>query len=134
MNNSKFFENDKVVYLKWWFFNKYYSGAYEEHYGLIVKETEKAYQIVLTLGLDAADIKTWVPKSCTVRTDEELQAEIKALAEQEARSQARWEEACRKYSELVEYAQRMGVKGVKEGLRKETIIRKIEQAGIPLPA
>ena len=134
MNNSNYFDSNAVVYLKWWFFNKNYTGAYAEHFGLIVKETEKAYQIILTLGLDAADIKTWVPKSCTVKTEAEFQAEIAAMAEQEARSQARWEEACKAYKELIEYAQKMGVKGVREGLKKDTILRKIEQAGVPLPA
>lgn len=132
MNNSKYFEN--VVYLKYWFYNKNYSGDYAEHFGLIVKETEKAYQILLTQGGNGSDIKTWVPKSCTISTEDEFQAEIAAVAEYEAKQQKRWEDACNAYKELVAYAQKMGVKGVREGLRKDTILRKMEQAGVALPA
>ncbi len=126
------FEN--VVYLKNWFFKKNYAGDYENHFGIVIKETEKAYQIVLTLGLDACDVKTWVPKSCTIRTKEELDAEIALAAEWEAKRQAKYEEACKAYQELVAYAQKMGVKGVREGLRKDTIIAKMEKAGVALPA
>ena len=126
------FEN--VVYLKNWFFKKNYAGDYANHFGLVIKETEKAYQIVLTLGVDACDVKTWVPKSCTIRTKEDLDAEIALAAEWEAKRQAKYEEACKAYQELVAYAQKMGVKGVREGLRKDTIIAKMEKAGVALPA
>ena len=132
MENTNF--DEKIVYLKNWFFNKYYAGDYANHFGLVIKETEKAYQIVLTLGMDVSDVKTWVPKSCTIRTKEELDAEIASAAEWEAKRQAKYEEACKAYQELIAYAQKMGVKGVREGLRKDTIIAKIEKAGIPLPA
>ena len=133
MNNAKYFESSAVVYLKYWFFSKNFSGEYAEHFGLIIKQTEKAFQIVLTRGGGESDIKTWVPKSCTC-TEDEFKAEIASAAEYEAQKQQRWVDACKAYKELVEYAQMMGVKGVREGLKKETILRKMEMAGVPLPA
>ena len=123
-----------TIYLKNWFFKKNYSGNYEEHFAVVVKETEKAYQVVLTRGLDEYDVKTWVPKSCTLATEEEFKAELIQVAQMEAYRQAKWEEACKAYKELVEYAQSMGVKGVHEGLKKETILKKMEKAGVALPA
>ena len=123
-----------MVYLKYWFFSKNYSGDYAKHFGVIVKETEKAYQILLTLGLNESDVKTWVPKSCTLQTEAEFAEELAKVAEYEAKKQERFEAACKAYRDLIAYAQAMGVKGVREGLRKDTIIAKMEKAGVPLPA
>ena len=130
--------NIETVYMKEWFYRKNHSdlGSYGEHVCLVLKETEKAYQVSL-LG-EILSRTTWVPKSCTIATVEErdaeaLEAEVRQ-AEYEARREARWQEACQKYAELIAYAQKLGVRGVREGLRRETIERKIQAAGFPLPA
>jgi hypothetical protein len=125
--------------MKAWFYDKNnygFYGPYSGHICFICKETEKAYQVIVFV--EENSFNCWVPKSCTVETEAERDAEAVAneqrKAEYEARRQERYEQACKAYSELIAYAQKMGVRGVREGLRKDTIIRKIQEAGIPLPA
>ena len=137
MNNNT--NEIKTVYMKEWFYSKnsYNAiGPYCDHSCTVCKETEKAYQVVVVCKNNSW--VCWVPKSCTVATFEEklaedINADVKR-AEYEASREARWEEACRKYAELIAYAQKLGVRGVREGLRRETIERKILNAGFSLPA
>jgi len=139
MNNNNT-NTGKTIYMKEWFYRKNYSGygEYAQHFCSVQKETEKAFQVRLYSLESAYTHICWVPKSCTVATEEEFAAEITGAeqrqAEFEARRQERYEEACKAYAELIAYAQKMGVKGVREGLRRETIERKIQNAGYPLPA
>lgn len=119
-----------MIYIKEWFFNKIQSEHRNLHffysYGSINKETEKAYQVFLEYttidGEYDGEKLVWVPKSCTM-TEEEYKKEIE---EQEKR----FEEGCRRYEELLAFAKENGVKGVRKGMRTETIKRKIAEAGI----
>ena len=134
MNNNANTEI-KTVYIKKWFLLNLKS---EFHYNLnfftnqadVIHETEKAYKVLIECSsIDGewdGTKSVWVPKSCTMTKDEYL-AEIEA-------SKKRFEDGCKVYQELIAYAQKMGVKGVREGLRKETILRKIEAAGVAIPA
>ena len=140
VNNNIEKIEQKRVYMKAWFWNK---NQYEEKYGpycehacFVCKETEKAFQVIVFVKNNS--FNCWVPKSCTVATflemNEEAKNEIKRQEEYEARRQERFEAACKKYAELIAYAKANGVRGVREGLRRETIERKIVNAGLPLPA
>ncbi|MBP5782743.1 MAG: hypothetical protein J6W04_04305 [Bacteroidales bacterium] len=125
--------------MKEWFWSKQGYGTYGpycEHVCTVNRETERAYQVVVFVK--NSSFVCWVPKSCTVATFEEMTEETinaeERKAEYEKRRQERYEAACKEYAELIAYAQKMGVRGVREGLRRETIERKIQNAGIPLPA
>ena len=101
---------------------------------VILKETEKAY--FCEFDGETADgerdvwKKAWVPKSCT-QTLEEYEIEER---ERNERLQKRFEEGKKAYEELVAWAKKNGVKGVRVGLRKETILKKIEEAGLTYDA
>lgn len=119
-----------TVYIKDWFFNKMQAEARNIHlmYGAVevVKETEKAYQVSVEFAtLDGeydGEKLMWCPKSCTMTADE---------YEKETESQkARFESGCKKYEEMIKFAKDNGVKGVRSGMRKETILAKINNAGL----
>lgn len=91
----------------------------------IVEESEKAWKLDMdTETLDGErdlHYTRWVPKSA-VMTPKEIE---KADKEQ----QLRFETGKAKYEKMVAFAKERGVKGVREGLRKETILKKLRQAG-----
>ena len=97
---------------------------YIESIDCVVKETEKAVLLQITFAYTNDIIRTrneWVPKSCTI-TEEE-----KKIEEQE--SERRFEEGCKKYEELLKFA-KANLKGIRKGMRKDTIIKKLNDAGI----
>lgn len=58
-------------------------------------------------------------------------AKTYAQAEREYKEQKkRFEEGVKKYEKLVEFAKKSGVKGVRVGMRKETILKKLNEKGI----
>ncbi len=129
----------KSFWMKEWFWSKNEYGSYGpycEHTCFVLKETEKAYKALVFCK--NSSFSCWVPKSCTLATFAEMCEEAEDAeqrkAEWEAKREARWQEACKKYNELIAYAKAHGVRGVREGLRRETIEQKIINAGIALPA
>lgn len=92
----------------------------------IVRETEKAY--LLSYETETIDgerditVSFWCPKSCTM-TEEEAAAEGKAKAQ-------RFMEGKERYAKLIEYAKANGIKGIRTGMRKETVLAKIRTAGL----
>lgn len=64
----------------------------------------------------------FMPKSAVV-TKSQMEAQRKA-------ERKRYEQGKQKYSAMVKFAKENGVKGVREGLRKETILEKIKKAGL----
>lgn len=115
------------VWVKKWFFEKMQSEA---GYGIhlfyseseVSRETEKAYLLEIeytTLDGEVDGIKKiWCPKSCIMTNDE-----IKAEKE-------RFENGCNAYETMISFAKANGVKGVRTGLKKETILKKIADAGL----
>lgn len=86
----------------------------------------KAYKV----GIDTETIDgerdlhytKYIPKSAVmtkVQREEQLQKE-----------KARFEQGKQRYSEMLKFAKEHNIKGVREGLRKETILNKIKQAGL----
>ena len=60
--------------------------------------------------------------------------DFKKEEERQEKRIKRFEEGQRKYNELIEFAKENKVKGVRVGWRKETIINKIKDAGLDIPA
>lgn len=119
-----------MIYIKEWFFNKikgeyrnlhFFDGAVR-----INKETEKAYQVFIEYttidGECDGEKLVWVPKSCTL-TVEEYRKEAEA-------EEKRFEDGKAAYEKLVAWAKENGVKGVRVGMRKATILDKIKKAGL----
>ena len=121
-----------IVYVKDWFFTKMKVENRNIHlrYGAaqVARETEKAYLLEIeycTLDGEYDGVKKlWCPKSCTLTEEEYTQ-------EQEA-AQARYEDGCKRYEELLAFAKSHGVKGVRSGMKMATIRAKIEAAGIAI--
>lgn len=119
------------IEIKSWFVLKNFSS--EERYAEsvsdkeIVRETEKA--VLIKFVSDFGTFTKWIPKSCLM-TEEDFRIE----REREEKRIARFEERQRKYKELVKFAKENKVKGVRIGFRKETIINKIKEAGLEVPA
>lgn len=92
----------------------------------IVKETEKAVminiQVVLANGDDGYDRNVWVPKKCF-----ESYSEYKA---REEKADERYEEGCAKYEKLVAFCKENKIKGARSGLRKDTLLAKVAEAGL----
>lgn len=117
------------VAIKKWFQEKMdlgYGKRLSGDFGEVVKETEKAYMLnVEWYSVDGeydGYQNVWVPKKCTM-TEEEFEAEEKAEHE-------RFEAGCSRYEKMIEFAKANGVKGVRVGLRRETIEKKIREAGL----
>lgn len=120
-----------MLFIKEWFERKLEEKniiancrPYIESIDCVVKETEKAVLLQITFAYTNDIIRTrneWVSKSCTI-TEEE-----KKIEEQE--SERRFEEGCKKYEELLKFA-KANLKGIRKGMRKDTIIKKLNDAGI----
>lgn len=117
------------IYIKEWFANKIdlgYGKRLASTEGTIEKETEKAYLLVVEWysadGEYEGYSKTWCPKSCTM-TAEEYEAEQEAEAK-------RFNDGCDRYNKMIEFAKANGIKGIRVGLRRATIEKKIADAGL----
>lgn len=122
----------KIV-IKDWFENKLdlgYGKRLANKVADVVKETEKAY--LINVDWESLDGEfdgvqnVWIPKSATM-TLEEADAEEKA-------QEARFKEGCDRYNKMIQFAKANGIKGIRVGLRKETILAKIEKAGLVFEA
>lgn len=119
-----------TVYVKDWFFDKMRderSGVRLHNSGSeVIGETEKAYKIEVSYttrdGERDGVTTMWCPKSCAL-SSEEYRAAIDAEAE-------RYEDGCKAYDAMIKFAQENGIKGVRVGLRKATILKKIQEAGL----
>lgn len=88
------------------------------------KETEKA--MLLSFHSDYGTVKTWVPKSC-IQTQEEYDEDARTYREEYLKRNE-------SYKTLIQWAKDQGVKGIRVGLRVETIKQKIVAAGLVIPA
>lgn len=104
-------------------------GGFIEEINGIVRETEKACLVSITWGYNSNLYRTvdvWVPKSC-ILSDEQAEAERRAESE-------RFERAAAAYEALVKFAKGHGVKDVRVGMRKATILEKCRAAGVEFTA
>lgn len=87
---------------------------------ILVSETEKA--VKLMFESDYGKTYIWAPKSALI-SDADVQAEEK-----------RREASFDKYAKLIIWAKAAGVKGVRNRMKKTTVVRKIADAGLQVPA
>lgn len=120
---------ENVVYIKDWFAKKIdlgYGKRMDSTKCLVKKETEKAYLLIVDWytvdGEYEGCTDVWCPKSCTMTEEEFLEEEKKACE--------RFEAGCDRYNKLIEFAKANGVKGIRKGLKRTTIERKIKEAGL----
>ena len=129
LNNSTNLASEKEVYIKDWFFNKI---KYEERNFYIpggkfqiLSETEKAYKVsmdMVSLDGEYETVKSrWIPKSATMS--------IKEYEAYEKQTEQRFEEGKNRYDKALSFAKSKGVKGVRKGMKKTTILKKIHDAG-----
>lgn len=126
------------VYIKEWFFNKNWCSIIRnymlnERAVYVIDETEKAYKVeggfTTQDGERENTFDFWVPKSCTM-TEEEYAAEQKAFAERQEEIEKHFKEGCEAYEALLKFAKENNVKDVRKGMKKETILNKIHDAGL----
>lgn len=119
------------VHVKGWFTDKidmpgYAMRIHEYDSVTIVEERGKAYKIAIETeslsGEHDLVIERFVPKSVVM-----TEREYEKLEDDRA---ARFEDGKKRYEKMIKFAKENGVKGVRVGLRKETILRKIEAAGL----
>lgn len=116
--------------IKEWFFDKNFDANERyivrcaDHDFSVERETEKALLCVWVSRYGT--LKKWVPKSCMM-TREEYDAEM-------AKNEERIDKAIEDYKNLVQWAKDNGVKGVRNKMKKSTILRKIEEAGLTYSA
>lgn len=116
------------VYIKDWFLDKLelpYYAMKPTWKVQIIEEREKAYKVSIdTETLDGErdlHYTKFVPKSVV-----ETQSQRKK-AEKESRK--RYETGKQKYDKMIAFAKEHEIKGVRVGLKKETILEKIRKAG-----
>lgn len=110
--------------VKSWFITKNFDQneryIYEVEAFEVVRETEKA--LLLKWVSDFGVMSKWVPKSCMV-TQEDAEKEFEQAAKR-----------FNKYQQLIAWAKANDVKGVRNRMKKATVIVKIQQAGLVVPA
>lgn len=132
-NNIEMPAKPPRLVIKDWFFKKMEAKGnfrptqfFEEAY--IIRVTEKAMLVMLEYdchNIAEKHFETWIPKSC-VMTEEEYEAEGKAEKD-------RYLAGRQSYEELVAWAKANDVKGVRNKMRRETIMAKIKEAGLTYP-
>ncbi len=119
------------VYIKDWFVSKVDLPNYAmKPTGLveIVGESKsgKAYKVSIdTETLDGErdlHFERFVPKSVIETRSQRKKSEKEA--------EKRYNQGVKKYEKMIEFAKKNGVKGVRPGLRKETILKKIRDHGL----
>ena len=118
------FKNKDFYGVKDWFLHKTLTEqeryAFKTGCAYITKETEKA--VLIKCDTKYGDLSFWCPKKC-LKTENEKEELVKRF------------ESGLKYNELlVSFAKKHGVKGVRKGFRTQTIIEKIQEAGLEVPA
>lgn len=99
-------------------------APYIESINHIEKETEKALLLSVTFGYTNDICRTkneWIPKSVIITEEEYIKEELE--------KEKRFKEGCEKYNDLLNFA-KSNIKGIRKGMRKETILRKLEENGI----
>lgn len=85
----------------------------------IERETEKA--ILFKANSDWGTLKFWCPKSCLIEA-----SEIEEIAPASSKGL--------EYNALlVEYGKQNKIKGIRKGLKTSTLLKKIREAGLPVP-
>lgn len=89
-----------------------------------LRETEKAVQF--RADSDFGNLTFWCPKSCILKDGE--------VDEQMVKKYQRMEAGLNYNEKLVAFAKENGIKGIRRGMKTQTLMRKITEAGLKIPA
>lgn len=90
------------------------------------KETEKA--VLFKAVSDYGTLKFWCPKSCLTENETEQERQYRFEKAERFQSGLAYNET------LVQYAKQAGIKGIRCGMKTATLIKKIAEAGLEVPA
>lgn len=116
------------VYIAKWFKLELPSYAMQPHSVKITGESASGKAWKIDVDTETKDgekdlyFSKYVPKAAVLTKSQR--------AEASKASQNRYESGKQKYSAMIKFAKDNGVKGVRTGMRKETILEKIKKAGL----
>lgn len=120
------------IHIQDWFTYDNPSYAIRTNRGQIVGESASGKAWKVGIETETADgerdvyIERWMPKKAVIskeQHDYELQ-------QREKKWEKSFKKGEKKYAKMIEFAKKNNVKGVRVGLRKETILEKIKKAGL----
>lgn len=123
------------IYVESWFIAKNFNQ--QQQYAIsraesveVIAETEKAVKIAWTTKYGT--IKSWVPKSvCGLAEKSEAAKKVEEEIEaREIEARKRLIAGCERYERVLAFAKEHKVKGARKGLRLQTLISKIAEAGL----
>ena len=123
------------IYVESWFIAKNFNQ--QQQYAIsraesveVIAETEKAVKIAWTTKYGT--IKSWVPKSvCGLAEKSEAAKKVEEQIEaREIEARKRLLAGCEHYERVLAFAKEHKVKGARKGLRLQTLLSKIAEAGL----
>lgn len=123
------------IYVESWFIAKNFNQ--QQQYAIsraesveVIAETEKAVRIAWTTKYGT--IKSWVPKSvCGLAEKSEAAKKVEEQIEaREIEARKRLISGCERYERVLAFAKEHKVKGARKGLRLQTLLSKIAEAGL----
>lgn len=123
------------IYVESWFIAKNFNQ--QQQYAIsraesveVIAETEKAVRIAWTTKYGT--IKSWVPKSvCGLAEKSEAAKKVEEQIEaREIEARKRLIAGCERYERVLAFAKEHKVKGARKGLRLQTLLSKIAEAGL----
>ena len=123
------------IYVESWFIAKNFNQ--QQQYAIsraesveVIAETEKAVRIAWTTKYGT--IKSWVPKSvCGLAEKSEAAKKVEEQIEaREIEARKRLIAGCERYERVLAFAKEHKVKGARKGLRLQTLLSKISEAGL----
>ena len=123
------------IYVESWFIAKNFNQ--QQQYAIsraesveVIGETEKAVKIAWTTKYGT--IKSWVPKSvCGLAEKSEAAKKVEEQIEaREIEARKRLLAGCEHYERVLAFAKEHKVKGARKGLRLQTLLSKIAEAGL----
>ena len=123
------------IYVESWFITKNFNQ--QQQYAIsraerieVIGETEKAVKIAWTTKYGT--IKSWVPKSvCGLAEKSEAAKKVEEQIEaREIEARKRLIAGCERYERVLAFAKEHKVKGARKGLRLQTLLSKIAEAGL----
>lgn len=123
------------IYVESWFIAKNFNQ--QQQYAIsraerveVIAETEKAVKVAWTTKYGT--IKSWVPKSvCGLAEKSEAAKKVEEQIEaREIEARKRLIAGCERYERVLAFAKEHKVKGARKGLRLQTLLSKIAEAGL----
>lgn len=120
-------EEKRIIIIDHWAWDlveQKFGGGYLVDFSGIVKETEKAALIKIRWGFHSTliqRVEVWIPKKAIHFFHNELEEQTYINFVNDKKFE--------KYNKMLDFAREKGIKGIRSGLKKDTILRKIKAAG-----